>query len=504
MNARRRKMPGLRSNHADRHQRGLGSVRMVWSAMLFLLTGCAAAGPDYVPPSLHLPDQWHGAAGSIQKQDGQLLAQWWRSLEDPVLAELIQAAVDGNRDVEEARSRVREARWRRLQSRSSLFPTLEASGSARQSGSRDAADSETVTELYAAGFDAGWELDLFGGARRSVEAAQADLEAEIEDLNAVLVSLLAEVAVNYIDLRTYQARLAVAQSNVSAQQETWELLDALSRAGTGDALAVTQARYNLESSRSKIPDLKVGLEAALNRLAVLTGRPAGSLHAELSEVRPISRCTAQLAAGVPADVIRQRPDIRRAERELAAQTARIGEAQADLYPKFSLGGSIGREALSAEKLWSSPNRTWSWGPSFSWPVFSAGAVRSNIQVQVQLQQQALMRYETAVLSAVEEVENALAAYAQEQHKLDNLQAAADAARSAAELAAHQYTTGMTGFSDVLEAQRSLLSFEDQVAVSRGAVLSDLVRLYKALGGGWQTFSPTAAQDQTQNDHGGTS
>ncbi|MGD8366532.1 MAG: efflux transporter outer membrane subunit [Desulfobacterales bacterium] len=475
---------------------GLSRAGVVLVGLLALL-GCAAVGPDYVRPAVKVPEKWTGASSSGQTGDAGLLAQWWKTLDDPVLSGLIGMAVDENLDVKEARSRVREARYRRLQSRAPLFPSLDATASARKSASKKQGEPGMASELYTAGFDAGWELDFFGGARRSVEAYQADLEAGIEDLHDVMVTLLSEVAVNYIDLRTYQARLAVARGNVAAQKETWDLLLALSRSGMGDELAVTQARYNLESSRAKIPDLEVGLEAAVNRLAVLTGRPAGSLQSQLAEVRPIPRASIELAVGVPADVIRQRPDIRRAERELAAQTARIGEAEAERYPKFTLNGSIGLEALSFGDLFSSANRTWSIGPSFSWPVIDGGAVRNNINIQTERRQQALIRYNAAILSALEEVENALVTYAKEQQKLGLLQNAADAARSAAELAGYRYATGMIGFSDVLDAQRSLLSFEDQVAQSRGAVLSDLVRLYKALGGGWQSIGTAGAPNPSQ-------
>lgn len=470
---------------------------MILAAAL-TLTGCAV-GPDYQPPAPRLPAQWHTADPSATRQDAQRLAQWWQVLKDPLLTELVHQAAVQNLDVHQALSRVREARHRRVISSAPLFPNLEASGSAKKSDQGDSTGSNRMSqffgrdaggtsEMYTLGFDAGWEIDLFGGVRRSVEASQADLEASVEDLRSVVVSLLAEVAVNYIDLRTYQVRLAVARDNVAAQEQTWHLLSALSQAGGGDELAVAQARYNLESSRAKLTDLEVGLEAAMNRLALLTGRPAGSLHARLSPVRPIPEADLALAVGVPADAIRQRPDIRKAERELAAQTARIGEASADLYPKFTLSGSIGLESRSTGDLFSSGSQVWSFGPSFSWPLFKAGAIRANIHVQEELQEQALIRYEAAILSTLEEVENALTAYAKEQRKAENLRAAADAARLAEKLAKQQYITGLTGFSEVLDAQRSLLSFEDQLAVSRGAVLSDLVRIYKALGGGWQPFS----------------
>ncbi len=458
--------------------------------LLVFQAGCAAVGPDYIRPQMSLPDQWHGISAPGSPPGDRLLPDWWETLNAPVLTDLIDQAAAANLDVRQAASRVRQARLQRRQTQAALYPTVDATGSARKSGAHANDGTYSDSELYAAGFDAGWELDVFGGVRRAVEASQADVEANVENLRDVQVTLLAEVAVNYADVRTYQARLAVAERNLAIQEETWQLLDALSRAGAGDELAVTQARYNLESTRAKIPDLKVGLEAALNRLAVLTGKAPGSLHSGLEEIQPIPRVSVAMAVGIPADVVRQRPDIRQAERELAAQTARVGEATAELYPKFTLSGSIGLESLSLGDLFSSGSSLWSIGPSVSWPVFDAGAIRSHIGVQDELRQQALFTYEAVILSALEEVENALTAYAQDQHKIASLQAAAEAARQAAQLAGQQYIAGLTGFSDVLDAQRSLLSFEDQMTESQGAIFADFVRLYKALGGGWQSLEQT--------------
>ena len=266
----------------------------------------------------------------------------------------------------------------------------------------------------------------------------------------------------------------------------------------GDALAVDQARYNLESSRAKVPDLNIGLAEAINRLVVLTDQPSENLRRMVADVRPTPRADLKLAVGVPADLLRRRPDIRRAERELAAQTARVGEAEAARYPTFTLNGSIGWDALSIGNLFSSATRTSSFGPAFNWPVFDGGALRANVRVQDELQKQARLSYEASVLNAVEEVENALAAYVQEQHKYESLSTAADSARSAADVAVTQYTTGLIGFSDVLETQRSLLSFEDQLVQSRGSILSNLVRLYKALGGGWESFEQPSRADSSDN------
>jgi NodT family efflux transporter outer membrane factor (OMF) lipoprotein len=468
-------------------------------ALLALLAGCAAVGPDYVKPERPLPDSWHSLFAGAGDQSTPELARWWQTLGDPQLSDLVQQAADANLDAREALSRVRQARYQRHRSRAALFPTLDASASGKKSGRRESGGPGTETELYSAGFDAGWELDVFGGARRGLEAAQADLEARVEDFRDVMVTLLAEVAVNYSDLRTAQARLAVARRNLASLEETLRLVDTLTQTGLDDELALAQARYNLESARARLPALEVSREAALNRLAVLTAQAPGALHQDLLDVRPLPTVGGDLAVGVPADALRQRPDIRRAERELAAQTARIGEAQADLYPKFSLSGSIGLEALALGDLFSSPTRLWSLGPVVSWPIFDAGAIRSNIGVQTELRQQAALRYEAAVLGALEDVENALTALAREQEKGSTLRAAAAAARQAAELAEQQYIAGLADFNAVLDAQRSLLSFEDQMTESRGAVVSDLIQLYKALGGGWQSMDPEALAANAQTE-----
>jgi NodT family efflux transporter outer membrane factor (OMF) lipoprotein len=261
------------------------------------------------------------------------------------------------------------------------------------------------------------------------------------------------------------------------------------QAGLSDELAVQQARYNLENTRSQIPTLRTGLEEAMNRIAVLLGEQPGKIHEEVKKQVPIPVTPLKVAVGVPADVLRRRPDIRRAERQLAAQTARIGVATADLYPKFTLSGSIGLEALSLRNLSSSGTWTLSGGPGITWAIFKAGAIRQNIEVQSALQEQYLIAYEGAVLSALGEVENALVAYAEEQQRRQSLSEATQAAQKAVELAQHKFQAGLTDFSNVLDAQRSLLSFQDQLAQSDGTVTSNLVGLYKALGGGWTSLAP---------------
>jgi len=458
---------------------------------LFLLanmSGCAAVGPDYVPVEIKAADAWNsGLAGGLTDKaiSPATLAAWWKILDDPVLSSLMDRAVAGNLDLEQARARVRESRARSGISRAAVFPVIDATGAVTRSRS-----GGSETDLYAAGFDAGWELDLFGGLQRSIEASDADLHASAEGCNNVLVSLLAEVALNYVDTRTYQARLVIAQANVEAQQETCGLIQWRVQAGLSDELALQQARYNLENTRSQIPTLRTGLEETLNRLAVLLGQPPGAIHAELKDRKSIPVTPLEVAVGVPADTLRHRPDIRMAERELAAQTARVGGATADLYPKFSLTGTIGLESLSITDFIDAASQIWRIGPGFSWNIFDAGSIRQNIQVQSALQEQALIQYESTVLDAMEEVENALVAYAQEQQRRKSLKAGKNAARLAAQLATAQYQAGFVDFSNVLDAQRMLLSFEDNLALSDGMVTSNLVRLYKALGGGWASLGIT--------------
>ena len=452
------------------------------------ITSCAVVGPNYVSPKTKVSENWSTKLEdglNAEQTDPNTLAKWWTTINDPELTSIIERAKSNNLDIKSAIARVRESRARRGIAEASLYPDLNVSGSATKSRTRDVTDTSS---LYSANFDAGWELDIFGGVRRSVEASNADLQTTQENLYDVLVSLLAEVAVNYVDVRTYQARLASVQESIELQAETYQLTVWRAQAGLNDELAVQQARYNLESSRSQIPALRSGLAQSMNSLAVLLGEEPGNLRQELEKTEQIPVAPADVAVGVPADIIRRRPDIRSAERSLAAQTARIGVATASLYPSFTLSGSIGLDALSLSDL-SSGSWTLSGGPRFSWPIFDAGAIRQNINAQYAVTEQYLLQYKSVVLAALQEVENALISYAQEQQRRENLQQAAQAAQTAAGLARQEFEVGLVDFTTVLDTQRSVLSFQDQLAQSNGAVTSDLIRLYKALGGGWNSLAP---------------
>ncbi|MDA3895764.1 MAG: efflux transporter outer membrane subunit [Desulfobacteraceae bacterium] len=457
------------------------------AAALLALTSCAAVGPDFTPPPPEAPAAWNTvleAGMTADPADAEILAKWWTVFDDPVLSGLISQAAGGNLDLKQAESRIREARARRGVANAGFFPTLDTSGAYTRRYS-----SNTTNNFYRAGFDAGWEIDIFGGTRRAVEAADANLEASHENLKDVLVTLAAEVGLNYVETRTFQRQLAVANDNLRVQEETYDLIQFRYQAGLSDELALQQARYNFESTRAKIPNLRTGVAEAKNRLAVLTGKAPGGVDAILAEGRPIPVTPPTVAVGIPAETLKRRPDIRNAEKELAAQTALVGVATADLYPRLRLSGTIGLEAMESANFFKSASRFWNFGPGVSWNVFDAGDIRGSIEIQSAVQEQSLIAYEQTVLNALAEAENALIAYANEQLRRERLIDAVEAAQKAETLARDKYRSGLVNFTTVLDAQRSLFSFQEQLAISEGAVTSDLVQLYKALGGGWESAAP---------------
>ncbi len=477
------------------------------TALPMIFYGCLSVGPDYVGHPVTTPGKWHAnlenglAQGPVEDQ---FRADWWTVFNDPVLSDLTTRLVSGNLDLKAAGSRLQEARAKRGLSRSEAFPTLDAAASVRKMNTGSNSGSGTDRELYTAGFDAAWELDIFGGVRRSVEAADANVEAAGGDVGDVMVSLLAEMARNYVEMRAFQAKLAIVSANIRLQEETCRLAAWRLSAGLGNALELEQARYNLASTLSTRPSLQTGLEETKNRMAVLLGLPPGNLHQELEPTAPIPTPPENIAVGIPADVLRQRPDLVKAERELAAQTANIGVAAANQYPRFTLNGSIGLESLSAGNLFSLSSRTSSFGPQVVWSIFDGKAVKRNIEVQSAIRDQVLYQYESAVLNALEEVENALSAYSGERHRMASLSEAVRAAREAESLARVRYEAGLADFSTVLEAQRSLYSFESQQAESLSLGATDLIALYKALGGGWlpadNSCNPSSNQGKQGNEN----
>ena len=479
-------MPAL----LDRCRRGA----CVAALLAVALGGCAAVGPDYSEPQLAVPAGWSAGTGT-DAMDAALLARWWHGFGDPVLDRLVADALAANLDLAQARARLREARARRGVAGAALAPSVDASLSGSRSRSSGQSGSGSTRELYSAGFDASWELDVFGGLRRSVEAAQADLEASVESLSDTRVSLAAEVALNYIDLRTAEQRLAIAEESIASRGENHQIIRWRQQAGLVSELDLAQATTDLESTRAVLPPLRTAVTEAKNRLAVLLGRNPGELESLVHADRPIPLAAAEIVAAIPADTLRQRPDVRVAERRLAAQTARLGEAEAARYPSFRLSGSLGLEALELDALADRDANTRSLFGGITAPVFNAGRIAANIEIQDALVEQARLAYRAAVLAALEEVENALTAVANTDARRAKLAEAAAAARTTLAIAEYRYASGLADFLSVLDAQRTQLSLDEQLAGSTGELARAQIRLYKALGGGWSTEPLPAKEPQ---------
>ncbi len=463
-------------------------VRALRLALPLLAASCGAVGPDHEAPDAELPPAWHEGPGSGLAPGTAELAAWWQRLEDPVLDGLVERAVSQGLDLRAALARVSEARALRGVAAADRWPTLDGVALFERRGQSENTPFgvfEQDTEIYTLGLDASWEVDLWGRVRRSVEAADADLEASVEDARDVAVSVAAETALAYVDLRAFQARLAIARTNVSLQEQTLDLVRTRVESGLVGERDVAQAATNVETTRSRVPSLEFGLRAAENRLAVLVGLPPGTLAAELSEVRPIPLPAADVAVGVPADLLRRRADVRRAERVLAAETARIGVAEGDLYPRLELLGSIGLASDGSSELFEDESNFFGLGPSVRWNLFDAGRLRNRARAQDARAEQALVAWESTVLTALEETENAMTAFVREQARRSSLGEAAGQARRARELAQTQYREGLSDFQTVLDSERELAALEDDLAVSDAAITTSLVALYKALGGGFE-------------------
>ncbi|MGD8698000.1 MAG: efflux transporter outer membrane subunit [Gemmatimonadales bacterium] len=462
---------------------------------LVLAIGACKVGPDYVEPEVPMKDEWRAAVEAEMSQQQPDIERWWESLDDRVLTELIRSAEVANLDLRIAVARVAEARALRGIAKGDLFPNLVLDGAYSYTElSENSPVGQIITgsggeiepvEQWQASAGSFWEVDLFGRIRRRTEAATAQFEATIEDYRDVLVSLYAEVALNYVDVRSLQARLQFARENVGAQRESLELTRDRFAAGLTSALDVAQAEQNLAQTESTIPALESALNAALNRLAVLLGEQPGARHDELlADEGTIPEAPPHVLTGVPADVLRRRPDVRRAERLLAAQTALIGVAKADLYPTFSISGFVEAVAGSASNLFEGESVGWGIIPGFRWDLFQGGKIRNNIRAEEARTQQALYGYQQTILLALEEVEGALVAYDRERVRRERLQEAANASQRAVDLVRTQYISGLTNFQNLLDTQRSLFQQQDLLAESEGRVVQNLIVLNRALGGGW--------------------
>ncbi|MGE3163295.1 MAG: efflux transporter outer membrane subunit [Planctomycetota bacterium] len=467
---------------------------------VLLVAGCAV-GPDYEAPQHTPAPQWReaGTESGLPPAEPEL-ERWWCRLGDPVLEALIERATGSNLDLREALARVQEARALRGVAAADQWPSLDAVLSYKRM-----LTSETTAfgrfgalgdhDLWAAGFDASWELDVWGRVRRGVEAAQGVLEGSIEDARAVYVTMTAEIAVTYVTLRSFQRRLEIARTNVALQEATLALVQSRFDAGIVSERDLAQAAASVDSIRARVPEFEAGLRQAENRLAVLLGLSPGELAGELAEVRVIPVPPIEIAVGVPADLLRRRADVRRAEQHLISENARIGAAQGDLYPRVTLLGNLGFESDGAARLFEHTSSVYGIGPQIRWNLFDAGRIRQRVHAQSARAEQALTQWRRTVLTALEEAENAMTTFLRERARRASLLAANGHARRAVELAQTQYSEGLSDFQAVLDSQRTLADLDDQLAQSEAAVATNAVTLYKALGGGWEPSAVAIANGE---------
>lgn len=446
-------------------------------------------GPNFSPPQPAVPSEWTGVANA--PAGGQYvatarpvnLAQWWRQFDDPTLTALVEEALKENLDLRIAEARLRQARALQGVVIGGLWPAVFASGSYQRSKS----GHEPGQDLYQTGLDAIWELDLFGGLRRGVESANANIRTAIENIRDVQVSLIAEVALNYIQLRGIQQEIVIAQNNLKAQRHTAEITRKRLKVGFASALDVANAEATVATTESQSPVLEIAAQQSVYALSVLLARPPAHLLELLSPAGNLPRVPAEVPAGLPSDLLRRRPDIRASEEQLHAATAQIGVAVADLFPTFSLSGSVNWSSNLLRTLWSGSSRSFNVGPSATWPIFQGGSIVSNVRLQEALRDEAFITYQKTVLTAFQEVENALIAFAKEQQHRLALNDAVASNRKAVDLSLQLYTEGLADFLNVLDAQRSLYASEDALVQSERDIFLDLIALYKALGGGWESL-----------------
>jgi NodT family efflux transporter outer membrane factor (OMF) lipoprotein len=474
--------------------------------LAFLAGGCAnipSVGPDYHAPETKTPPHWSEPLAGGETNSAMATAAWWKNFHDSELDSLIERAACSNLDLRIAQARVREARAQYRIASADFWPTVDATGSyARQRESKNEPllgpgdhlppGIPFENSFYQSGFDASWEIDVFGGTRRATESAKAQVAAAQFGEREVLVTLLGEVARNYVEARGYQRRLEIARDNIRAQAQSQAIVQNRFTNGLTSDLDVQQANTVRATTRAVVPALETALDASIHRLGVLLGQTPESMETELSAVAPIPAAPPNVPVGLPSELLLRRPDVALAERQLAAATANIGVAKADLFPKFYLTGLAGFEGTSADDWFTSGSRFWSVGPAVQWRIFDAGRIRANVKVQNARQERALANYENTAMSAFEDVENAMTAYAKEQIRRQSLEDAVKSSEESLRLANQLHANGLANFINVLDAERSLYQAQDALVQSDKTVTTDVIALYKSLGGGWETKEQTSA------------
>ncbi len=463
--------------------------RFILTPLAAAILSACAVGPDYKAPETKSAEKFDGVGTPYSTDQG--VATFWKTFDDAKLDQLVSEATKSNYDVRIALSRVAEARALKRNSAFDLAPSINAGGGytkTKFAQDQAIAGSPRHTELYDAGFDAAWELDFFGRVRRGLEASDAELGATVAAERDALVIVTAEVTRTYFELRGFQQQLDVAQRNVVNQQSTLDLAKARLEAGSGTEFDTARAQAQLSTTTGTIAPLEAAVARSIHRLSVLVGREPGALSAELAPPRDLPALPGIVPVGDPAGMLRRRPDIQVAERQLAGATARIGVAVADLFPRVTFTGSVGYVSATSGGLGDSGSEAYTIAPGISWAIFDLGHVQARIAASQAHRDGALLQYEKTVLNALEETENSLVTHARARERLVHDEAAFKASSTAAGLARVRYENGASDFLQVLDAERTLLESEDQLARSRTDAATSLIAVYKALGGGWQTGS----------------
>lgn len=461
----------------------------------FCLAGCTTVGPDYMRPEVTVGEAWIGQVSS-EAVDGA----WWRSFNDPLLTELVDATIAGNKDLEEAGARLREARANRDAVVGRELPQASVSASATENRLSEngllpvgkVPGLGRNLSIYDMGFDASWEIDLWGSTRRAIESAEARVEVAEEGRRAVVMQAIAEVVRSYVDLRTAQALKASAAVDARAQSDIARLIADRLRVGLASRVELVRAETLARGTAAAIPAYDSDAAAAAFRIALLVGQPPEVLHARLRDPGLLPAVDAEIAVGLRSDLLRRRPDIRQAERDLAASTAEVGVATAELFPRFSLLGGIGLEAQTLGDLFSGNSFRFQVGPSLHWPIFSGGRIRAQIRAADARADAATARYERAVLSALADSETTINRYAAAGFVQEERQAAHAAAAEAVELMRRRYAAGEEDLTALLQAQVAYTAADRMLIQARAARLQQLAALYKALGGGWEAVETTVS------------
>jgi NodT family efflux transporter outer membrane factor (OMF) lipoprotein len=479
------------------------------------IAGCSV-GPNYRPPAVDVPSAFdispetQPATRGASTQPAVDITRWWQSLGDPELNTLIARAVASNLDLAQALARVQEARSSEAVTAGGVLPFVEASGALAKGTGTNSTKGRVSSPLNAGtnttglheitqvvGFDAGWEIDLWGKFRRELEAAAADTQAAVEARNDVLVTLVSDVARAYIDVRTAQLRLAIATQNISTADQSLNLVQQRFNRGLTNELDVALARRLAATERATVAPLQFSITQAQRRLAVLLGQSPESLHDELAASQPLPRPPVDLVTGVPIDALQRRPDIREAERRLAAENARIGVATADLFPRIAVTGGFGLQGQGLTQQPYTDSFIWSAGPTAILPIFDFGRIDSMIELENFRTQELFYRYKKQVLTAIEEVDDAAGNYNAQQDRLTHLREALDASQRAVTLASGRYERGLIDFLNVLDAQRQLYELQDEYTLAEQTTVDQYIAVYKSLGGGWQPYQELPAIRQPQ-------